>query len=55
SIASATTLVVAQCVEVAEAMGTEREHLIAVVNANIPWRYTNSRCCCSNFVILSSN
>ncbi|GJU48706.1 dihydroorotase, mitochondrial-like protein isoform X2 [Tanacetum coccineum] len=34
SIASATTLVAAHCVEVAEAMGTEREHLIAVVNAN---------------------
>ncbi|GKD10416.1 VAN3-binding protein isoform X1, partial [Tanacetum coccineum] len=34
SIASATTLVAAHCVEVAEAMGTEREHLIDVVNAN---------------------
>ncbi|GKD21907.1 FORKED 1 protein [Tanacetum coccineum] len=32
SIASAATLVADQCVEVAEAMGTERGHLIAAVN-----------------------
>ncbi|GJY79148.1 FORKED 1 protein [Tanacetum coccineum] len=32
SIASAATLVASQCVEVAEAMGTERQHLIVAVN-----------------------
>ncbi|GKB48629.1 FORKED 1 protein, partial [Tanacetum coccineum] len=32
SIASAATLVAAQCVEVAESMRIQREHLIAVVN-----------------------
>nr|GEU80484.1 FORKED 1 [Tanacetum cinerariifolium] len=32
SIASAATLVAAQCAKVAEAMGTKSEHLIAAVN-----------------------
>ncbi|GJV19329.1 phosphoglucosamine mutase family protein, partial [Tanacetum coccineum] len=35
SIASAATLVAAQCVEVAESMRIQREHLIAVVNVSL--------------------
>ncbi|PWA62874.1 FORKED 1 [Artemisia annua] len=35
AVASAATLVAAQCVEAAEAMGAEREHLIAAVNSAV--------------------
>ena len=35
AVASAATLVAAQCVEAAEAMGAEREHLASVVNSAV--------------------
>ncbi|KAK9055753.1 hypothetical protein SSX86_026838 [Deinandra increscens subsp. villosa] len=35
AVASAATLVAAQCVEAAEAMGAEREHLVAAVNSAV--------------------
>ena len=35
AVASAATLVVAQCVEAAEAMGVEREHLVAAVSSAV--------------------
>lgn len=35
AVASAATLVAAQCVEAAESMGAEREHLIAAVNSAV--------------------
>lgn len=35
AVASAATLVAAQCVEAAEAMGAEREHLAAVVSSAV--------------------
>ena len=35
AVASAATLVAAQCVEAAEAMGAERDHLASVVNSAV--------------------
>ena len=35
AVASAATLVAAQCVETAEAMGAEREHLVAAVSSAV--------------------
>lgn len=41
AVASAATLVAAQCVEAAEAMGTEREHLASVVGSAVNVRSAN--------------